>query len=132
MINMPGTGEWIMILIIALIIFGPGKLPELGKGIGKAIREFKRGSQGITEEINRALVEKDTSNNNEKNTSNNNDDYYEFNDYTIAKLKIKITDEKKFDIINSLKDSRHLRNRLPDFLKSLNFNEEEINLIMES
>ncbi|MGO9613221.1 MAG: twin-arginine translocase TatA/TatE family subunit [Dissulfurispiraceae bacterium] len=32
----------IIILVIALIIFGPGKLPELGKGLGKTIREFKK------------------------------------------------------------------------------------------
>ncbi len=32
----------IIILIIALLIFGPGKIPELGSSIGKAIREFKR------------------------------------------------------------------------------------------
>jgi sec-independent protein translocase protein TatA len=32
----------IVILAIALIIFGPGKLPELGKGLGKSIREFKK------------------------------------------------------------------------------------------
>jgi sec-independent protein translocase protein TatA len=31
-----------IILAIALIIFGPGKLPELGKGLGKSIREFKK------------------------------------------------------------------------------------------
>jgi len=32
----------ILILIIALVIFGPGKLPELGKGLGQSIREFKK------------------------------------------------------------------------------------------
>lgn len=32
----------IVILAIALIIFGPGKLPELGAGLGKSIREFKK------------------------------------------------------------------------------------------
>ena len=32
----------ILILIIALVIFGPGKLPELGEGLGKSIREFKK------------------------------------------------------------------------------------------
>ena len=32
----------IIILVIALIIFGPGKLPELGAGLGKAIRGFKK------------------------------------------------------------------------------------------
>jgi sec-independent protein translocase protein TatA len=34
------------ILLIVLIIFGPGKLPELGKGLGKGIREFKGALQG--------------------------------------------------------------------------------------
>jgi sec-independent protein translocase protein TatA len=36
-----GAPEIIVILVIALIIFGPGKLPELGKAIGKGIRDFK-------------------------------------------------------------------------------------------
>jgi sec-independent protein translocase protein TatA len=35
-------GHLIIILVIALIIFGPGKLPELGSSLGKGIREFKR------------------------------------------------------------------------------------------
>jgi len=33
-------------MIIVLIIFGPGKLPELGKGLGKGIREFKEAMRG--------------------------------------------------------------------------------------
>jgi sec-independent protein translocase protein TatA len=36
----------IIILVIALIIFGPGKLPEIGKGLGKSIREFKKTMSG--------------------------------------------------------------------------------------
>lgn len=36
----------IIILVIALLIFGPGKLPELGKGLGKSIREFKKAMSG--------------------------------------------------------------------------------------
>ncbi len=32
----------LVILVIALIVFGPGKLPELGAGLGKSIREFKK------------------------------------------------------------------------------------------
>ena len=36
----------IFILIIVLILFGPGKLPELGKGLGKGIREFKDALKG--------------------------------------------------------------------------------------
>jgi sec-independent protein translocase protein TatA len=37
-----GMPEMIVILIVALVIFGPGKLPELGSSIGKAIRGFKK------------------------------------------------------------------------------------------
>lgn len=36
----------IFILVIVLIIFGPGKLPELGKGLGKGIKEFKEAIRG--------------------------------------------------------------------------------------
>jgi len=36
----------VFILVIVLIIFGPGKLPELGKGLGKGIREFKEAMKG--------------------------------------------------------------------------------------
>ena len=42
----------IIILAIALVIFGPGKLPELGKGLGKAMREFKKAMSDATNEIN--------------------------------------------------------------------------------
>lgn len=36
-----GAGELILVLLIALVIFGPSKLPEIGKAFGKSIREFK-------------------------------------------------------------------------------------------
>jgi len=42
-----GMPELILILVIALIVFGPKKLPEVGRSLGKAMREFKR----TTEEI---------------------------------------------------------------------------------
>jgi sec-independent protein translocase protein TatA len=37
-----GIGELVIILVIVLIIFGAGKLPEIGEGIGKGIRNFRR------------------------------------------------------------------------------------------
>ena len=46
-----GFGELLLILGIALVIFGPSKLPELGKGLGRGIREFKKATREITEEI---------------------------------------------------------------------------------
>ncbi|MCL4873654.1 twin-arginine translocase TatA/TatE family subunit [bacterium] len=39
-----GTTELILILVVILIIFGAGKLPEIGSGLGKAIKNFKRSS----------------------------------------------------------------------------------------
>jgi sec-independent protein translocase protein TatA len=38
-----GMQELLIILVIALVIFGPGKLPQIGSGLGKAIRDFKKG-----------------------------------------------------------------------------------------
>lgn len=37
-----GPGELVVILVLALIIFGPGKLPEVGRALGKTMREFKK------------------------------------------------------------------------------------------
>lgn len=37
-----GAMELVVILVLALIIFGPGKLPEVGQAIGRAVREFKK------------------------------------------------------------------------------------------
>jgi len=46
-----GLPELIVIFVIALLIFGPKKLPELGKALGRGIAEFKRASQQIKESI---------------------------------------------------------------------------------
>ena len=45
-----GFSELMVVMIIALIIFGPSKLPKLGEGLGKAIRNFKQGMrEGVGE-----------------------------------------------------------------------------------
>jgi len=46
-----GPSELIIILILALIIFGPGKLPEVGKAIGRSIREFKAASSAVEDNL---------------------------------------------------------------------------------
>ena len=46
-----GPTELILILGVALVIFGPGKLPELGQTLGKTIREFKSAVNNIDEDI---------------------------------------------------------------------------------
>lgn len=45
-----GAGELVLILIIALVLFGPGKLPEIGKALGRGVRDFKDALTGVTED----------------------------------------------------------------------------------
>ena len=47
-----GTGEIIIIALIVLLLFGGKKIPELMKGIGKGVSNFKKGMNDIEEEIN--------------------------------------------------------------------------------
>lgn len=42
--------EWVLLFVAALLLFGPKKLPELGKSIGKGIREFKKATSGMLDE----------------------------------------------------------------------------------
>ena len=42
-----GVSGFLLILIVALILFGPSKLPELGRAFGKTLREFKNATRGI-------------------------------------------------------------------------------------
>ncbi|HKC20502.1 MAG TPA: twin-arginine translocase TatA/TatE family subunit [Candidatus Dormibacteraeota bacterium] len=52
---MPIHPLWIVvILVVVLIIFGPGRLPELGAGLGKAMREFRKATSEITNEVTAA------------------------------------------------------------------------------
>lgn len=51
-IGVPGL---ILIIILALIIFGPSKLPELGRAVGSTFREFKKSVSSEKEEIKQAL-----------------------------------------------------------------------------
>lgn len=44
--GMPGFQEWIVILVIILIFFGAGRLPDVMKQLGKGVREFKDASDG--------------------------------------------------------------------------------------
>jgi sec-independent protein translocase protein TatA len=53
-IGMPGL---ILILIVALVIFGPNKLPEIGRAFGKSIREFKKATEGLAGDIKEEIKE---------------------------------------------------------------------------
>lgn len=49
-----GAGEIILLLVLALILFGPRRLPEMGKALGRGIREFKGAMAGVEREISHA------------------------------------------------------------------------------
>lgn len=55
---MISAAEWvvIIILILALLIFGPSKIPELAKALGKAKREYERASRGEEREMDEILA----------------------------------------------------------------------------
>ncbi|MDP9326166.1 MAG: twin-arginine translocase TatA/TatE family subunit [Candidatus Dormibacteraeota bacterium] len=58
-----GLGHWWILLIIAalaLIIFGPARLPELGAGLGRAIREFRKGASEMTESLKEEATKPDS------------------------------------------------------------------------
>lgn len=48
-----GMPELILILVIALVVFGPGKLPDVGKALGKGIQEFRRATSGEVKDASR-------------------------------------------------------------------------------
>lgn len=45
-----GVPEILIIMVVALVLFGPGKLPEIGGALGKGIRDFKRAVTGVDDE----------------------------------------------------------------------------------
>lgn len=55
---MPGFQELLVILLIVIIIFGASKLPQLGKGLGEGIRNFKK---GLSPDQDKTLTEGDNS-----------------------------------------------------------------------
>ncbi|MBI45066.1 MAG: twin-arginine translocase TatA/TatE family subunit [Candidatus Marinimicrobia bacterium] len=54
-----GPMEITIILLVVLLLFGGKKLPELAKGLGKGIKEFKKAKQDVTEEINKVTENQD-------------------------------------------------------------------------
>jgi len=49
--GMPGGPEWLIIILFAIIFFGAKKIPELARGMGRGIREFKEASKDIKDNI---------------------------------------------------------------------------------
>ncbi len=56
---MLGTTEILVIAVVVLVLFGAKKVPELMKGVGTGIKEFKKASRDVQEELHRAIDEAD-------------------------------------------------------------------------
>jgi len=52
-----GGMEWVIVIVAILLLFGAKKIPELAKGLGTGIREFKKATREVTDEIQNAQTE---------------------------------------------------------------------------
>ncbi|MCB9034785.1 MAG: twin-arginine translocase TatA/TatE family subunit [Chitinophagales bacterium] len=57
--SLPGGGEWILILLAIVLLFGGKKIPELMRGLGKGIREFNAAKNNLKDEFEKGLEEDD-------------------------------------------------------------------------
>jgi len=64
-----GTQELLIILVLVMIIFGAGKLPQVGGALGKGLRNFKKGVNEADDDIEEAQVEEIPKNNDDSKKS---------------------------------------------------------------
>ncbi len=64
-----GVPELIIIMVVALVVFGPKKLPEIGRSLGSAMREFRKASNELMDSINHPEDE-------DRSDSKKNDSHY--------------------------------------------------------
>ncbi|KGR79793.1 twin-arginine translocase TatA/TatE family subunit [Ureibacillus manganicus] len=65
-----GISGLIIILVIALIIFGPKKLPQLGRAVGETLREFKSSTKNIVDDVADDFKIEDSKETNKEKTTN--------------------------------------------------------------
>ena len=56
-----GVGELVIILLIVLVLFGASRLPEIARALGRSIKEFKKGTKEIKEDLDDATKDKEES-----------------------------------------------------------------------
>ena len=65
-----GTTEILLIAFVVLLLFGGKKIPELMRGLGKGVREFKDAKDNVRKELEESITEKDTKPSNTTNQVN--------------------------------------------------------------
>lgn len=58
LLGMPGGSEWILIVLAVLLLFGGKKIPELMRGVGRGIREFKDAKNNVKNELDVSMNDK--------------------------------------------------------------------------
>jgi sec-independent protein translocase protein TatA len=59
LLSLPGGGEWLLIFLAVILLFGGRKIPELMRGIGKGIREFNDARHKVRSEIEEGMKDDD-------------------------------------------------------------------------
>jgi sec-independent protein translocase protein TatA len=59
-LGLPEGSEWLWIILAVVILFGPRKIPELARSLGRSIGEFKRAKEEFRREMQTAIEEKPT------------------------------------------------------------------------
>lgn len=93
-LNMGGS-EIVLILVVVLLLFGGKKLPELARGLGKGIREFKDASDGVKREIHRNInaMDLDKEETEEKVATNHTQPNYSADETTSVDEKVAPTEK---------------------------------------
>ena len=99
----PGPLELVIILVIALLVLGPGKLPEVGASLGKSIREFRKASSDVQESVK---VDVDTSPHIHMEGASN-----------LLGLDLHLTRERMRDLFHALEEKQRLMELLDRFME---------------
>lgn len=60
MLGLPGGGEWMIIFVLVLLLFGGSKIPELLRGVGKGMGELQRGLEEGKRKLNEAIHDEES------------------------------------------------------------------------
>lgn len=59
-LGLPGVQEWVLILLIVLILFGAKRLPELARGLGQSVNEFRKAKDEFERELHKTTAVENT------------------------------------------------------------------------